>query len=455
MKRARVRADMARAPAPSTGHDTVVLDSGGGFVRAGFASETRPRVNEPNCSADAVRPVETPLALGEDARKLPACTLHRPTNSGLLLDLDQQQAIWDTVLSRPAFSTMAPTESSILVTEALCTPKVLRSEVAEVLFEYFGFRQVGIVPAPHLALHSPGLAGMLDKRNPCCTLLDVGFSGCAAVPCLERRPVANTSRRSGVGGQLLTNLLGDRLRLRHYDLSSNWLLTEDIFASTCMVSANFDADLRSRFMKVGPAIYELPDFKRTWRGSLLKDAAPEPPGRSGVGDPQRVTLKAERVVVAEALFNPRDHGIRAAGVADVVTQAVRSVHDMAIQTHLGQVAVCGGLARLPHFTERLQRELRERMPPDSPVTVVAEAEPELSAWCGGAHLVREDPEFRANHIRSKSAWFEEGPRRTSALGRHVKAAVPRSTTACGGARSVESSAGTAAAASAKRPILIW
>merc|ERR1712136_604340 len=74
-------------------------------------------------------------------------------------------------------------------------------------------------------------------------------------------------------------------------------------------------------------------------------------------DAQRVTVKAERVVVPEMLFSPKDHGIHQVGVADLVRHSIRAVTAQSWRPHFGQVVVCGGLARLPNFCSRLFRDL--------------------------------------------------------------------------------------------------
>mmetsp|Transcript_53790 Transcript_53790/g.156852 ORF Transcript_53790/g.156852 Transcript_53790/m.156852 type:complete len:408 (-) Transcript_53790:28-1251(-) len=394
--------------AGGSGFPIVVLDSGGGYVRAGLAISTSPSATEPNCTAVAKGQAGRPPVVGVEALELPACTLHRPTRRGLLVDPEQQRFIWDAILHKRL--SLDTRECVVVATEAPLTPPSVRRDMEDVLFETFGFREVCILPAPPLALHSPGLRRQLDPKNPCCTVLSLGFSGCIATPCVDGQPINSAVRRLNVGGRVLTNILLERLCLRHYDLNESWLVAEDILSKLCEVSPDFDADLRTRFRRVERRTYVLPDFKIHKRGFV--EEAPADPAAPGTADAQHVTLGAERVVVPEALFSPRDHGIPQAGVAELVQQAILAAERPPWQAHLGQVALCGGLARLPGLGRRLQRELRELLPAAWQVRVISEEEPELSVWRGAAQVML-SPELRPRG-GLKRAWEEESrQRRTS------------------------------------------
>lgn len=399
-------------PGIAAGLPLVVLDNGGGYVRAGLAAEAGPTVVEPNCTAVAKGQAGRAPVIGMEALELPAYAIHRPARRGLVLDMEQQRVIWDTVLHKRLG--VDPRACAVLVTEAPLSPASLRREMEEVLFEVFGFREVCILPGPPLALHSPGLRCQLDGLNPCCTVLSAGHSGCVALPCIEGQIMNLAVRRLNVGGRVLTNLLMERLGIQHFDLSENWLLVEDILSKVGEVSLDFDADLRTRFTSVKPKTYVLPDFHTQCTG-FVKELLPaemramqrrqslaEAPGQQ-----QHVTLGAERVTMPEALFRPKDQGIQQAGVAELVQQAILGVNGGSWQPHFGQVALCGGLARLPNFRQRLQRELRQLLPISWPVKVVAEEEPELSVWRGAAQLALNE-EFRLRGFRSQRAWEEQG-----------------------------------------------
>jgi len=399
----------------------VVVDCGGGYIRAGFAHEAKPSVVEPNCTATTKVRGSRGLLVGSEALQCPAYAIHRPSCRGLVLDIEQQRVILKKVFHNCLG--IDPRECALLITEAPLTPASLRREMEECFFGAFRFREVCILSAPPLALYSPDLRKQLDCANPCCTVLSLGHSGCVALPCVEGQALLRSTRRLDVGGRVLTNLLMERLGVRHFDLADNWLLVEDILIKVGEVSVDFANDLHERFASVKPKTYVLPDFHTRMQGFVREDIAEEPQelhlaNASGqqkptlqAGEqpqqPQQATLRAERVVVAEALFRPTDQGLRHGGLPQLVQHAIMAVQEETWKPHFGQVALCGGLARLPNLRSRLQWELRQLLPTSWPVKILVEDEPELSVWRGAAKLAQ-NSEFRRSGFRTRRTWEEEG-----------------------------------------------
>ncbi|CAE7639358.1 unnamed protein product, partial [Symbiodinium necroappetens] len=83
-----------------TEHPTIVLDNGGGYLRLGFATQSRP-LEEPNCSAIASRGKgKQAVVFGKEALSLPFYRLLRPARRGLPLDMAHQASIWEAALAR-------------------------------------------------------------------------------------------------------------------------------------------------------------------------------------------------------------------------------------------------------------------------------------------------------------------------------------------------------------------
>lgn len=323
------------------------------------------------------------------------------------MDPEQQRIVWEHVLH--GCLGVDPCDCAVLVTEVPFTPPAVHRDVVEMMFEVFGFSDVCVTAGPPLAAKSPGIVKQLDERNPCCTVLDVGFSSSVAMPCIEGQAWPAAARRLNVGGRALTNLLMERLRLRHYDLSETWLVAADIAERLCEVSLDFDAELLAGFAGVPPQTYVLPDFKDRVRGFVEGPPATDVETQRPVtdADAQRVKLCNERVILPEIFFSPRDHGVSQVGVAGLIQQSILGIEEPACCPHFGQVVLCGGVARLPNFRQRLRRELRALLPAHWPVAVVAEEEPELSIWRGAAELAQ-NSEFRRLNFQTRSAWEESG-----------------------------------------------
>jgi actin-related protein 6 len=92
----------------------------------------------------------------------------------------------------------------------------------------------------------------------------------------------------------------------------------------------------------------------------------------------------ERFMVPEALFHPADIGLNQAGIAEVVTQAVRAVaRDLRAMMYTN-VIVAGGCAGFPGFKTRFENELRPLVPMEDTLTIEVSDTPALDAWRGGS-----------------------------------------------------------------------
>ncbi|CAK9016981.1 Actin-like protein ARP6 [Durusdinium trenchii] len=261
---------------------------------------------------------------------------------------------------------------AVLAVLAPLTPEVVVQEVV-VMLEGLGFLECTCIESSCVALKSLGLGQALRSSrhpSPCCTVLQLGFSGLFAQPTIEGKAIGSAGRRSPVGGRVLTNLLLETLKLRHFDLRHAWLVVQDILEATCYVPMESDEAKR----EPSAVTYVLPDLRRGSRGFVA--AAKEEKGEA-----QKLILGLERLM-PEALFRPQDYGIPCAGVTELVVSAVRAVPEELWRPHLGRVVLCGGLARLEGLLPRLQRELRKELPEEWPVELLQEEEPEWSVWRG-------------------------------------------------------------------------
>eukprot|EP00435_Cladocopium_sp_Y103_P057581 s527_g19.t2 len=360
-------------------HPLLVLDVGGGTLRLGFAAGVpscgrRTGRAEPNCCGEPwpKRGGSSRLYGEEVAQKLVSYQLQRPSCRGLLLDLQMQKKIWMDVLSRLDLQGRKLSDLAVLAVLAPLTPEVVVQEVVAILVEDLGFADASVVESSSVALKSPGLSSMLRScsPSPCCTVLSLGFSACFAQPCVEGKAIASAGRRCPVGGRVLTNLLLESLKLRHYDLSHSWFLAQDILEKTCLVVR----DAKQTQIPPKPVTYVLPDNK-CMNGYVVETENEESTGTSK----QTLTLSLERLI-PEALFRPQDFGIPTAGVSELVVQAITAVREVTWRPFLSRLVLCGALARLPGLRQRLQRELRAELPSEWPVELLMEEEPEWSVW---------------------------------------------------------------------------
>ena len=212
----------------------------------------------------------------------------------------------------------------------------------------------------------------------------------------------------------MTNHLTRLLSLRHFDMRNDTYIVNQIKEQTCYVSQDFNADLdrcwkgtrgekRESYVNGGGIAKDfiLPDFNTTIsvvavdydptrlvRGHKLMGGG----GGGGGTEHDRITLRNERFVVPEILFNPADIDMYRPGLADVVMESLAELPLGLWPGLLFNILLVGGCARMPGLAERLKKEIVQRAPDECQVRVgvALESDPALSTWFGGVKLAHHE-----------------------------------------------------------------
>lgn len=339
--------------------------------------------------------------------------------------------------------------STLLVSVPPLDLPACQASLASLAFKTFGFGAVAAVPAALMSHYGAAAAG---ARRPegnaafahvastrCCLVVDAGFSASHASPIFGDRVVRTAVRRCAVGGKALTNYMKELISYRAVNVMEEYFIIDDVKEKLCFVSEDVREDLQ--LAKKGPAgrlsphrrTYVLPDGVHVTRG-YVKDLEsdeqrqrvegalaglsegeaaaalaaaslgggtqqpqqqPSAPGRGGAAskhayDEQTLVLNNERFAVPEILFRPSDLGAPQAGLVDAVVQAAEACHPDVQELLYGAVIVTGGCANMPGFVERLQAELRPRVPERFELRVCAAAsgggDAAAAAWFGGVAM---------------------------------------------------------------------
>lgn len=380
----------------------LVLDNGGCSIKAGYAGQDNPKRITPNALARGKR--DKKMYVGDKILGSPVAEyiLARPSQKGLVLDWECQKLIWENGLfvrdkSGHSFNVLPEAESSTLVvTIAQFAPNPVKREMLEVLFQDYRFNRVVLIESTLSAQFSPGITSQFTKDdwdNPCGLIIDVGFSATTIVPVYNTLPVLKASLRIPVGGQVLNNLLRERLAYLQVDLDDNPLLIQHIKESVCRVAELSLPDSLNDLKRTAPNDslgYVLPDFSTpssssSFVGRVVETAADVPP------DSQAVKIGADRFAVPEALFNPLTFGIDKLGLVEAVTKSI-SKCDACIRAAVARkIILVGGTVLMPGFIQRLLNELESALRTVAHVdTVRLLVEPDgrtdLSVWRGASQL---------------------------------------------------------------------
>ncbi|KAF8047757.1 hypothetical protein N665_2839s0003 [Sinapis alba] len=418
----------------------VVLDNGGGLIKAGQGGERDPLVVIPNC---LFKPLSSkkfifppPLSDVDVDIDLTSASVRRPIDRGYLINPDLQRDIWSHLFT--SLLRITPTSSSLLLTEPpLSIPSVQRA-TDELVFEDFGFSSLYLAN-PQSLVHlyeASRQPGSILSRTQCSLVVDCGFSFTHAVPVLHNFTLNYAIKRIDLGGKAFTNYLKELVSYRSINVMDQTFLMDDAKEKLCFVSLDLHRDLNlARERRNGNLIkstYVLPDGVTHTKGYVkdpqsamsfltLGSGALSDEGANSVmdkGDGERkkadmnkneIDLTNERFLVPETLFQPADLGMNQAGLAECIVRAVSSCHSYLQPVLYQSIILTGGSTLFPQLKERLEKELRPLVPDHFDVKITTQEDPILGVWRGGS-LLASSPDFESMCV-TKAEYEELGSAR--------------------------------------------
>ncbi|KAH7546340.1 actin-related protein 6 [Ziziphus jujuba] len=425
--------------------NVVVLDNGGGLIKAGLGGERDPSTIIPNC---LYRPLSSKKWLhpsptsSDDPTDLTSAAVRRPIDRGYLINPDLQRDIWAHLFS--SLLHITPAQSSLLLTEPLFAIPSIQRATDELVFEDFNFSALYVADSPslvHLYEASRRPTGIVSKAQ-CSVVVDCGFSFTHAAPVFQNFTINYAAKRIDLGGKALTNFLKELVSYRSVNVMDETFLMDDVKEKLCFVSLDVPRDLRIA-KKYGKdnlfrCTYVLPDGVEHTKG-FVKDPAeaqryltltdgdfPAQVGTNKDLDQLQVTekredrkrvdltknefeLSNERFLVPEMIFHPADLGMNQAGLAECIVRAVNSCHPHLHPVLYESIILTGGSTLFPRFAERIERELRPLVPDCYRVNITSQEDPILGVWRGGS-LLASSPDFEAMCV-TKAEYEELGSAR--------------------------------------------
>ncbi|KAL3532310.1 hypothetical protein ACH5RR_005831 [Cinchona calisaya] len=420
--------------------NVVVLDNGGGVIKAGIGGERDPTAVVPNCTARPLSSKKWLLAdqLLSPSEDLTSATLRRPFDRGYLTNPDLQSSLWSHIFSN--LLKITSSHCSLLLTEPLFTLPSIQRSVDELVFEEFNFRALFVADSPslvHLYEASRRPYGLVSKAQ-CSLVVDCGFSFTHAAPVFQNFTLNYGVKRLDLGGKALTNYLKELVSYRSVNVMDESFIMDDVKENLCFVSLDVDRDLQIARRRgkdnLFRCTYVLPDGITHTRGFVkdkdeakrymsLDDGGSTLSGKNDdmdqadiMGRPEdrrtsdlsknEFSVTNERFIVPEMIFRPADLGLNQAGLAECVVRAVNSCHPHLHPILYESIILTGGSTLFPRFAERLKRELRPLVPDEYQVKITSQEDPILGVWRGGS-LLASSPDFEAMCV-TKAEYEELG-----------------------------------------------
>ncbi|GFS37261.1 actin-related protein 7 [Actinidia rufa] len=369
--------------------EAVVVDVGSKLLKAGFAI--------PDQAPSMIIPTQM-KRMPEDGSLADISLSVDPVERGFIRDWEAMEDLLHHVLYT-GLGWEIGNEGQILFTDPLSTPKAVREQLVQLLFETFNISGFYASEQAVLSLYAVG-------RISGCTV-DVGhgkivIKSSFLVTCKQQKvdvkmqryctPVIEgavqhiASRRFEIGGIELTKLLAQELGKSNPIVKLN---TSDVEKIKEQYSCCAEDDVA---------------YEKTQQSCQEE--------KHTLPDGQVITIGRERYTVGEALFQPSILGLEAHGI---VEQLVRSISSVSSENHrqlLENTVLCGGTASMTGFEDRFQKEASlcsSAIRPSlvKPPEYMPENLTTYSAWVGGAILAK--VVFPQNQHMTKADYDETGP----------------------------------------------
>jgi actin-related protein len=348
------------------GKTPVVIDNGAGWMKVGFAGESKPRsifrniVGYPNYS-----PEPGPSHyFGNNALKMEGrVRLREPISRCEIEDWHAMEKIWDFTFYSALHIDPATHPVLIAVTQYEDYQKI-----AEIMFESFH--------VPALCILQDVILSFLTANRPTACIVDIGEKFSYIAPIYENAVDYYSISGCYFCGHMVTRYLDQLLRQRGIWNSSTtncrrqygWEeIIREIKEKCCYVAPDEDYEFKHYKEKDWPAMnYQLPD------------------GTS-------ISLDKERFLGPEAFFHPERVGVDMLLPKEIVRVIQRCENDANEKGEAGlkrallqNILFTGGSARIPGFKERLRKEIQALVKNNFEINVDILPDYELSSWVGGS-----------------------------------------------------------------------
>ncbi|ELV13462.1 Actin-like protein 6A, partial [Tupaia chinensis] len=366
----------------------LVFDIGSYTVRAGYAGEDCPKVDFPTAigmvvdredgstlmeiDGDKGKPGGPAYYIDTNALRVPRENMEAisPLKNGMVEDWDGFQAILDHT-----YKTHVKSEASlhpVLMSEAPWNTRAKREKLTELMFEHYNIPAFFLCKTAVLTAFANGRSTGL--------ILDSGATHTTAIPVHDGYVLQQGIVKSPLAGDFITMQCRELFQEMNIELVPPYMI-----ASKEAVREGSPANWKRK--------EKLPQVTRSWHNYMcncvIQDfqasvlqvsdstydeqvAAQMPTVHYEFPNGYNCDFGAERLKIPEGLFDPSNvkglSGNTMLGVSHVVTTSV-GMCDIDIRPGLyGSVIVAGGNTLIQSFTDRLNRELSQKTPPEQVLT---------------------------------------------------------------------------------------
>ncbi|XP_042336377.1 actin-like protein 9 [Sceloporus undulatus] len=351
----------ARSKTPKRGRTVktgaVVIDTGTGTCKAGFAGQQTPEVyvgtlvGHPTEKSMRTRRDRPDTFVGDQARLESDLELILPVRHGIIVDWDAAETLWRHLFHE---LNVHPEDHALLMSDPPLCPTTNREKLVEVVFESLNSPGMYVAYQSVLSVYAHGkISGLV---------VDTGHAVTHTVPVHQGYNLPHATERMDIAGINMTSFLMDLLRdMGHYFDDRMLDVIEDIKHKCCYVALDFDSE-----------------WTRPKRDYMMDYQLP---------DGQMITLGKERFQCPEILFHPpQTPGLSLQGVHGMAQKSLRKVPEESRKEMYENILLCGGSSLFEGFEKRFTHDIMTGVATNTKVKVTAIPLRQYSVWTGGSIL---------------------------------------------------------------------
>lgn len=400
---------------------TLIIDNGSYEIKVG-TSET---------DIDSLTRVQNSISRTKDKRLLIGNQINtvndisgvifkRPIEKGQLTSWETEKLLWDYCFNCEDFKlNVDPTDHDLIMSETPFMLPALSQNSDQIIFEEFGFQSLYKAPTgsfvpwyfketeslyePKLENDISGLKDFADYQ----LVIDSGFNATWVIPIVKGMIFWQGVRKLEIGGRFLSGVMREKVSFRHYNVTDETILVNNIKENSCYVTMDYNESLRKMKTRAKDNVieYVLPDFNTTTHGYVL---TPELRAKYKPQDQQILKLYDERFSVPETIFHPEIVDVmNKPGIVETIIDSIYSVPELIRPLLASNIALIGGNFNLENFEKRLLAELKIVLPVEWEVRIAKPENPSTYGWqC--AQVFSQNEKYREARV-SRADYDEHGP----------------------------------------------
>jgi len=380
--------------------NTLILDNGSYDIKVGYnttATSDIKRVQNTICKTkDKKLLISNQI---HNVNDISGITFKRPIEKGNLVSWEVEKQIWDYAFtSRDVDLDVDPTNCNLILGETPFTLPQLSINTDQIIFEEYGFPTLFRNPMASFipwnyenneTLYEPKLTNDLSSiknYSDFQLVIDSGFNATWIIPIIKGVVYWRSVRKFEIGGRFLSGVLREYVSFRHYNVTDETILVNNIKEKSCFVSMDYNESLKkikqnnkNRNRDQDHIIeYVLPDFNTTVQGYVL---TPELKQKYKPQEQQILKLYDERFSVPESIFHPEIVNINnKPGLVETIVDSIFTLPELIRPLIVSNIMCIGGNFQMENFEKRLLNELKIVLPVEWDVRIGKPQDPTTYGW---------------------------------------------------------------------------